>query len=158
MKYWIIFGFIGQICFGARFFVQWIVSEKKRKSIIPISFWYLSLIGGALLLAYAIHIKDIVFITGQSLGVFIYVRNLYLIKHKKRTENISVWSRRAVPLIKKRYQDAGNISNFTTSTGFRPFCGISLWIKIWRCLIMVAAQDLCLRDFGGILTPFMEST
>ena len=82
MKYWVIFGFIGQICFGSRFLVQWIVSEKAKRSIIPTPFWYLSLIGGLILLIYAIHIRDIVFTVGQSFGLLVYSRNLYFIKRR----------------------------------------------------------------------------
>jgi len=82
---WLILGFSGQICFFMRFLVQWIVSERKKRSVIPIYFWYLSLAGGLTLLIYAIHIKDPVFIVGQSTGAFIYIRNLMLIyKEKKR--------------------------------------------------------------------------
>ena len=78
--FWKIFGFIGQILFGARFLVQWLASEKVKKSIIPNSFWILSLSGGIILFIYAIHIKDPVFIVGQGLGLFIYARNLFFVK------------------------------------------------------------------------------
>jgi len=83
LKLWLIVGFIGQIMFSMRFLIQWFVSEKKKKSVIPISFWYFSIAGGVLLLSYAIFRKDPVFMLGQSVGVVIYLRNLYLI-HKKR--------------------------------------------------------------------------
>jgi lipid-A-disaccharide synthase-like uncharacterized protein len=84
---WIVIGFIGQAFFSARFLVQWIVSEAKRKSVIPLAFWYFSLGGGATLLAYAIWREDPVFIVGQAGGLVIYLRNLYLIyAEKKRTE------------------------------------------------------------------------
>ena len=76
---WIIFGFVAQLMFFLRFFVQWIASEKRKQSVIPISFWWLSLAGGAMLLIYAIYRKDPVFILGQATGVFIYVRNLWFI-------------------------------------------------------------------------------
>ena len=81
---WLIVGFGGQICFFMRFLVQWIASEQKGESIIPIYFWYLSLAGGLTLLVYAIHIRDPVFILGQSMGSFIYIRNLMLIYRKKK--------------------------------------------------------------------------
>jgi lipid-A-disaccharide synthase-like uncharacterized protein len=77
--FWLAVGFLGQILFGMRFIVQWIVSEKRRESVIPIAFWYFSIGGGLLLFAYSIWRLDPVFIMGQSLGVFIYARNLYLI-------------------------------------------------------------------------------
>jgi len=84
MNIWLVVGFGGQICFALRFLVQWIVSERKGESVIPLFFWYLSLAGGLILLAYAIHIKDPVFIVGQSTGAFIYVRNLMLIYKKRK--------------------------------------------------------------------------
>lgn len=77
---WLTIGLIGQGLFSARFLIQWLSSERKRKSIIPISFWYLSLLGGATLLTYAIHQRDPVFILGQAFGLIIYLRNLYFIK------------------------------------------------------------------------------
>ncbi|MBT4375012.1 MAG: hypothetical protein HOD16_04915 [Nitrospina sp.] len=81
--YWLVIGFIGQIAFGARFVIQWLVSEKKGESTIPIAFWYCSIVGSVILLTYAIHREDPVFILGQSLGSIIYVRNLILIDRKK---------------------------------------------------------------------------
>lgn len=81
---WIMVGLGGQIMFMMRFLVQWIVSEKARKSVIPVSFWYFSIGGAAILLAYAIWRQDPVFILGQSLGFFIYARNLWLIFAEKR--------------------------------------------------------------------------
>lgn len=81
--FWLLLGFGAQLAFFMRFFVQWVVSEKQKRSVIPKSFWYFSLVGGLGLLIYALHIKDPVFIIGQSLGVFIYLRNLVLIKKEK---------------------------------------------------------------------------
>jgi lipid-A-disaccharide synthase-like uncharacterized protein len=81
---WLVLGFAAQGLFGLRFLVQWIVSERKKKSVIPIQFWYLSLSGGMLLLCYAVHRKDPVFILGQSLGLLVYTRNLTLIYKQKR--------------------------------------------------------------------------
>lgn len=77
-------GFIGQSFFFMRFFWQWIVSEKAQRSVIPVNFWYFSLLGSCFLLAYAILRQDIVFIIGQSTGLIIYVRNLFLIQNEKR--------------------------------------------------------------------------
>jgi len=83
-KIWIGIGFLGQFFFFSRFLVQWIVSEKKKQSVIPVSFWYFSLTGGLILFCYAIHRRDPVFILGQGLGLFVYFRNLWLIhKHHK---------------------------------------------------------------------------
>ncbi len=80
---WVIFGLLGQICFSLRFIVQWIHSEKAKKSVIPISFWYFSILGGVVLFIYAIYKKDIVFTIGQGVGLAVYARNLVLIvRHK----------------------------------------------------------------------------
>ena len=77
------FGFLGQAFFSMRFLVQWIASERKKESVIPIYFWYLSIGGGLTLLTYAILRVDPVFIVGQAAGLFVYSRNLYLIWRKK---------------------------------------------------------------------------
>ena len=77
---WVLVGFVGQALFSMRFVVQWIASERIKRSIIPQAFWYFSLAGGATLLAYAIHKQDPVFIAGQSLGLVVYLSNLYLIR------------------------------------------------------------------------------
>ncbi len=76
---WIAIGFLGQGLFFGRWLVQWIVSERKAESQMPIAFWYLSLVGGLITLAYAIYRRDPVFIAGQSMGALVYVRNLMLI-------------------------------------------------------------------------------
>ena len=81
---WLVIGFVGQALFSGRFLVQWIYSEKNRKSLIPVAFWYFSIGGGVTLLIYAIHRADPVFIAGQALGLFVYFRNLYLIWREKR--------------------------------------------------------------------------
>ena len=83
----LIIGFIGQGLFASRFIVQWIYSEKRGESHIPIVFWYLSIFGGVGLLIYAIFRKDPVIILGQSFGLFIYLRNLILIYNKKNEKN-----------------------------------------------------------------------
>ena len=83
---WVIFGLCAQLAFTGRFLVQWLASEKARKSVMPVAFWYFSLVGGAMLFAYAIHRGDPVFILGQGLGVVIYLRNLWLIHMEKRRE------------------------------------------------------------------------
>lgn len=83
--FWLCLGFSAQIMFSMRFFVQWIASERAGKSVIPVIFWYLSIVGSSLLLLYAIHRRDPVFILGQSAGIFVYSRNLYLIYRSKKT-------------------------------------------------------------------------
>ncbi len=80
-------GFIGQGLFASRFIFQWIYSEKKGESLIPVVFWYLSIFGGIGLLIYAISRKDPVIIIGQLFGIFIYLRNLILIYKKKNERN-----------------------------------------------------------------------
>lgn len=81
---WVAIGFGGQALFMMRFVVQWFVSERERRSVIPVSFWWLSIAGAGILLVYAIHRRDPVFILGQSLGFFVYVRNLWLIRAERR--------------------------------------------------------------------------
>lgn len=75
---WTIIGSIGQLLFGFRFVVQWIASERRQRSVVPRSFWYLSISGGALVLAYAVHLRNPVFIVPQVTGLMIYIRNLWL--------------------------------------------------------------------------------
>ena len=85
---WILLGFIAQALFTMRFLVQWIASERARRSVIPVAFWFFSIGGGALLLIYAIHRQDPVFIAGQAAGLFIYIRNLWLIANEKKAAPI----------------------------------------------------------------------
>ncbi len=80
---WIGIGLMGQAMFSARFLIQWLASERLKKSIVPDMFWYFSLSGGLILLAYAIHKKDPVFILGQGTGILIYSRNLYFIYRQR---------------------------------------------------------------------------
>lgn len=81
---WIGIGLLGQTLFSARFIVQWLASERARRSIVPKAFWYFSLSGSVILLAYSIHRMDPVFILGQAAGLAIYLRNLYLIGVENR--------------------------------------------------------------------------
>lgn len=79
----VVIGFIGQLFFSARFLVQWIATEKAKKSTIPFSFWIFSLLGSIALLTYAIYRKDPIFILGQLPNILIYSRNIYFIKFKR---------------------------------------------------------------------------
>lgn len=79
---WVVVGFAGQVVFSLRFLVQWIASERRKRSIIPLSFWYLSVIGAGLLLTYAVYRADPVFILGQLLGFVVYLRNLQLLTRR----------------------------------------------------------------------------
>ena len=81
---WLGIGFLGQALFSARFIVQWLKSEKAKKSVFPVAFWYFSIGGGVTLLAYAIYRQDPVFILGQASGLFIYFRNLYFVFNEKK--------------------------------------------------------------------------
>ena len=83
---WLGIGFLGQSTFSLRFLVQWWKSERAGRSVVPTAFWYLSLGGGVLLLGYAIYRRDPVFILGQLTGVFVYLRNLHLIRHSGAAE------------------------------------------------------------------------
>lgn len=81
--WWVVVGLSGQLLFSMRFLIQWIMSERARKSVMPVTFWYFSLAGGVVLLCYALHRRDPVFIVGQGTGLFIYIRNLWLIHGNK---------------------------------------------------------------------------
>ena len=80
---WVMVGLSGQLLFTARFVVQWLASEREKRSIVPVAFWYFSLAGGVVLFTYALWRRDPVFILGQSMGLVIYARNLWLI-HAER--------------------------------------------------------------------------
>ena len=88
---WVMLGFVAQAFFTMRFVVQWIASERARKSVMPVAFWFFSIGGGALLLVYALYRRDPVFIAGQALGLIVYVRNVYFIilngKHVSDDQN-----------------------------------------------------------------------
>lgn len=80
---WIAVGFLGQGLFFARFLVQWIASERRKASVVPTAFWFFSICGGLVLLSYAVHRQDPVFIVGQATGLLIYSRNLWFIFHRQ---------------------------------------------------------------------------
>lgn len=82
--FWVIVGIVGQIFFSLRFIIQWIQSEKHKKSVIPYSFWIFSILGSSILLIYAIKRRDPVFILGQASGLLIYARNIHLITKSKK--------------------------------------------------------------------------
>ena len=82
---WLGIGFFGQGIFFMRWVVQWIASERSAESRVPMAFWYMSLVGGLITLAYAVYRKDPVFIAGQSVGAFVYLRNLMLIRRNDNT-------------------------------------------------------------------------
>jgi lipid-A-disaccharide synthase-like uncharacterized protein len=82
---WMVFGFLGQLLFSGRWLVQWLISEKAGRSVVPTLFWYLSLVGGLILLAYSLHLRDPVFILGNSINSVIYLRNLFLIYREQRS-------------------------------------------------------------------------
>jgi lipid-A-disaccharide synthase-like uncharacterized protein len=80
---WLIIGFTGQVLFSMRFLVQWLQSERMKRSVIPVAFWFFSIAGGLALLSYAIYRRDPVFILGQAGGLLIYTRNLYFIRQER---------------------------------------------------------------------------
>ena len=82
--WWVVVGLFGQLLFTGRFLVQWIASERAGKSVVPLAFWYFSVGGGIILFTYAVYRQDPVFILGQSMGLFIYLRNLWLIYAERR--------------------------------------------------------------------------
>lgn len=84
LTFWLVVGFVGQGLFTARFVVQWMASERQRASVVPVAFWWLSLLGGGALLSYAISRDDPVIIVGQGMGLFIYARNLMLVRKAGR--------------------------------------------------------------------------
>ncbi|HMM64808.1 MAG TPA: lipid-A-disaccharide synthase N-terminal domain-containing protein, partial [Mesorhizobium sp.] len=77
-------GFVAQLFFTMRFVVQWLASERAKRSVVPVAFWFFSLFGGGLLFIYAIQRRDPVFIAGQGLGLVIYIRNLWLIANERK--------------------------------------------------------------------------
>lgn len=79
---WVGIGLAGQACFFSRFLVQWIASERQGRSVVPRAFWYLSISGGLILLSYSLWRRDPVFILGQSVGLFVYLRNLVLLRRE----------------------------------------------------------------------------
>lgn len=85
---WYLVGFVGEALFGSRMLVQWVASERAKKNVFPALFWYLSLIGSFLVLLYALHINDPVFIFSKGAGFFIYIRNIVLLFKEKKSENI----------------------------------------------------------------------
>lgn len=89
IDYIVIIGFAGQVFFSLRFVIQWIYSERMRKSVVPSAFWYFSIGGSTLLLVYAILRKDIVFIVGQSSGMIIYLRNIHFVRRENMKSEAS---------------------------------------------------------------------
>lgn len=85
---WVLIGLLAQVLFGGRFVLQWIRSERAGESVVPVAFWWLSIFGGALMLAYALYRWDPVFILGQALGLVVYVRNLVLIRRSSQRSQL----------------------------------------------------------------------
>lgn len=88
LSWGVLVGFVGQLLFTMRFLVQWIATERARKSVFPVAFWFFSLGGGIVLFGYALAIKDPVFILGQGFGVFVYLRNLYFVYRERRSSGL----------------------------------------------------------------------
>jgi lipid-A-disaccharide synthase-like uncharacterized protein len=88
--YWTILGLAGQFTFGGRFILQWLASEIKKQSHVPVAFWYLSLLGSVIMLIYSLHRQEPVIVLGFVLNIFIYIRNLHLIGMNKKSETVSL--------------------------------------------------------------------
>jgi lipid-A-disaccharide synthase-like uncharacterized protein len=88
LGFWLTVGFLGQALFTARFVLQWIASERKGSSVVPLEFWWLSLLGGFAILCYAISRRDPVIVAGQGMGLFVYARNLVLLRKAKRHQTL----------------------------------------------------------------------
>jgi lipid-A-disaccharide synthase-like uncharacterized protein len=96
--WWVVLGFAAQLMFTMRFVVQWIETERQKKSVIPLAFWIFSIAGGLLLLLYALYRRDPVFIAGQAFGVFVYLRNLqFVLREQKKKSASRIRKRRATP-------------------------------------------------------------
>ncbi|MBW7907275.1 MAG: lipid-A-disaccharide synthase N-terminal domain-containing protein [Phycisphaerae bacterium] len=102
----VLFGFAGQFVFMLRFLVQWYASESRGRSVVPVAFWYISVLGGLILLTYAILREDIVFSAGQALGLLIYLRNIWLIHSRRRRYAAR---QRTVGLRSQRAPSAGEV-------------------------------------------------
>jgi lipid-A-disaccharide synthase-like uncharacterized protein len=89
LNWWILLGYVGQALFAMRFIVQWVASERVGRSVIPVAFWFFSIGGGVLLFVYALYIRDPVFIIGQGLGLFVYLRNVYFVFRERRLKPVS---------------------------------------------------------------------
>jgi lipid-A-disaccharide synthase-like uncharacterized protein len=89
LNWWVALGFLAQALFSMRFLVQWIASERAGRSVIPLAFWLFSIGGGVLLFVYSLWRRDPVFIAGQGLGLFIYLRNLYFVMRERREPAVS---------------------------------------------------------------------
>jgi len=83
-QFWLSIGFLAQACFSMRFIIQWVASERRKESVVPVAFWIFSVCGGLTLLTYAIHRRDPVFIVAEVIGTSIYLRNLYFIQRTRR--------------------------------------------------------------------------
>ena len=89
LNWGLLLGYVGQSLFGMRFVVQWLASERVGRSVMPVAFWFFSIGGGVLLLAYALYKRDPVFIIGQGLGLFVYLRNLYFVFRERKMALVS---------------------------------------------------------------------
>lgn len=106
---WVGLGLVGQLLFTGRMIVQWLTSERRKRSVIPVSFWWMSLVGGAMLLTYFIWRRDVVGVLGQSIGVIVYSRNLVLIHRRAR-------ALRGTPLPRKSGNESFESSERSTTS------------------------------------------
>jgi lipid-A-disaccharide synthase-like uncharacterized protein len=83
-QFWLSIGFLAQACFGMRVIIQWVASESRKESVVPVAFWIFSVCGGLTMLSYAIHRRDPVFIVAEAIGIAIYLRNLHFLRTTRR--------------------------------------------------------------------------
>src|SRR5215467_13006622 len=88
-SWWVLLGYAGQSLFAMRLLVQWLASDRVGRSVMPVAFWFFSIGGGMLLLVYALYVRDPVFIIGQGLGLFVYLRNLHFVFRERRIVSVS---------------------------------------------------------------------
>ena len=93
--FWLLFGLVAQVLFGARFIVQWIASERAGRSVMPLAFWFFSMAGGLMTLVYGLVRREPVIIFGQAVAIVIYLRNLMLIFRERRGEQPAAGSRQS---------------------------------------------------------------
>lgn len=86
---WLIFGLLGNAAFGSRFLIQWLASERAGNSVIPMAFWYLSIVGSLILLIYALHRRDPVFVLAYLPNAFVYLRNVWLIRANRQRREVA---------------------------------------------------------------------
>ncbi|MEM7653070.1 MAG: lipid-A-disaccharide synthase N-terminal domain-containing protein, partial [Pseudomonadota bacterium] len=144
---WVGFGFLAQAMFMGRFLVQWIASERAKRSIIPVSFWYLSVAGGLMLLTYAIYRQDPVFIFGQASGLFIYLRNLYFVQLERREEQAAAEA--AATEAATRVAEWQEVDMRLSEARQRPVV-TTAWLTVAAILLAITGYRILVVAFNGV--------